>query len=168
MNVWWIDLLYCRYQRNGHAAIRIGSWNLDRMCMEKSSNMGVREVVCRTILENRLSIVCLQEVYESSALQLICDELNHPKLRRCNDWKDNSRYWKFLTNIRDADTVCVNGLGLLYDASRCQLVNDECFDIPLSNCALDEVSLWYERLNWIISQTKCFAISILHTHRHME
>lgn len=108
--------------------------------MEKSSNLGVREVVCRTILENRLSIVCLQEIYESAALQLICDELNSPKLRRCIDWKENPRNWKYLTNISESDSICVNGLGLLYDASRCELVNDECFDIHLTNCALDEVS----------------------------
>lgn len=46
-----------RYERNGHRAIRVASWNLDRMSMAKAENPGVLEVICRTILENKLSIV---------------------------------------------------------------------------------------------------------------
>lgn len=46
-----------QYERNGQRAVRIGSWNLDRMTMSKADNPGVLEVVCRTILENKLSIV---------------------------------------------------------------------------------------------------------------
>lgn len=42
-----------RYERNGKKAIRIATWNLDRLCIEKAENLGFREVVCRTILENR-------------------------------------------------------------------------------------------------------------------
>lgn len=42
-----------RYDRNGKKAVRIASWNLDRLCAEKAENLGFREVVCRTILENR-------------------------------------------------------------------------------------------------------------------
>lgn len=46
-----------RYERNGNRAMRVASWNLDRMSMAKADNPGVLEVVCRTILENKLSIV---------------------------------------------------------------------------------------------------------------
>lgn len=42
-----------RYERNGKKAIRIATWNLDRLCIEKAENLGFKEVVCRTILENR-------------------------------------------------------------------------------------------------------------------
>lgn len=42
-----------RYERNGKRAVRIATWNLDRLCSEKAENLGFREVVCRTILENR-------------------------------------------------------------------------------------------------------------------
>lgn len=45
------------YERNGNRVIRMASWNLDRMSMAKAENPGVLEVVCRTILENKLSIV---------------------------------------------------------------------------------------------------------------
>lgn len=42
-----------RYERNDRRAVRIATWNLDRLCLEKAENLGFREVVCRTILENR-------------------------------------------------------------------------------------------------------------------
>lgn len=133
--------------------------------MEKSSNMGVREVVCRTILENRLSIICLQEVYELAAMQMICDELNSPKLRRCNDWKDNSRQWKFITNISDADSICVNGLAILYDASRCELLKGECFEIQLANCESDEVCILapQNKNYFLLSDIYSLPLSFRHT-----
>lgn len=42
------------YQRQGESAVRIALWNLEKFSYEKASNLGVKEVVCRTILENRL------------------------------------------------------------------------------------------------------------------
>lgn len=48
-----------RYERNGRKAIRVASWNLDRLSMAKADNPGVLEVICRTILENKLSIVSI-------------------------------------------------------------------------------------------------------------
>lgn len=133
-------LIWSSYERNGRAAIRVASWNLDRMCVEKSSNLGVREVVCRTIFENCLSILCVQEIYEAAALQAICDELNCPKLRRCIEWKDNSRNWKWTTNITDSESIALNGLGLIYDANRCEFLVGESFDIFLGDGDLNEVN----------------------------
>lgn len=104
------------------------------MCSEKSSNLGVKEVICRTILENKLSIVCLQEIIEPVALHDICDELNHPRLRRVIEWKQNTRNWKYVINSTCTDGQ-LNGLGFIYDADRCDLVRTECFDIPLNECA---------------------------------
>lgn len=49
-----------RYERNGNRAIRVASWNLDRLSMAKAENPGVLEVICRTILENKLSIVSVK------------------------------------------------------------------------------------------------------------
>lgn len=134
-------ILFCRYERNGRPAIRIASWNMDRMCMEKSCNLGVREVVCRTILENCLSILCFQEIYETAALENICNELNDPKLRRCIEWKDNSRKWNYATNITDNENIILNGLGLIYDSSLCTFLSNESFDIQLNCCAKEEVKM---------------------------
>lgn len=42
------------YERQDEPAVRIALWNLDKFTLDKASNLGVREVVCRTILENGL------------------------------------------------------------------------------------------------------------------
>lgn len=42
-----------KYERNGVRCCRIASWNLHQLSVEKVSNPGVREVICRTILENK-------------------------------------------------------------------------------------------------------------------
>lgn len=39
--------------RNGKLALRIATWNLQDFTLEKAGNPGVKEVICRTILENR-------------------------------------------------------------------------------------------------------------------
>jgi hypothetical protein len=38
--------------RKGNSAFRLATWNLQAFSPEKAENPGVREVVCRTILEN--------------------------------------------------------------------------------------------------------------------
>lgn len=42
------------YKRQGEPAVRIAVWNLNKFTLDKASNLGVREVICRTILENGL------------------------------------------------------------------------------------------------------------------
>ncbi|GAB0090118.1 Endonuclease/exonuclease/phosphatase family domain-containing protein 1 [Sergentomyia squamirostris] len=117
--------------RNGRRAIRVASWNLDRMTKSKADNPGVLEVICRTILENKLSIICLQEILHSSALVRICEELNHPTLRRTIEWRDNSRKWKYLTSGRDS---LLNGLGFLYDAAQCEFLENQSHSLDLKSC----------------------------------
>lgn len=122
------------YIRNDHSTLRMASWNLDKFSLEKSSNPGVKEVICRTILENKWSIICLQEIIEPSALHNICIELNHPSLRRVIEWKDNTHNWKYLTNTTCAEGSSLNGLGFIYNADRCDIEDDGCFEIPLDGC----------------------------------
>ncbi|VVC93185.1 unnamed protein product [Leptidea sinapis] len=40
------------YERDGVKCCRLATWNLHQLSIEKVTNPGVREVVCRTILEN--------------------------------------------------------------------------------------------------------------------
>lgn len=42
-----------KYRRNGVDAIRVATWNLHSFTEEKANNFGVKEVICRTILENK-------------------------------------------------------------------------------------------------------------------
>uniref|UniRef100_A0A6B2EB28 Putative endonuclease/exonuclease/phosphatase family domain-containing protein 1 n=1 Tax=Phlebotomus kandelakii TaxID=1109342 RepID=A0A6B2EB28_9DIPT len=120
-----------QFSRNGRRAVRIASWNLDRMTKAKAENPGVLEVVCRTILENKLSIICLQEILHPSALARICEELNHPTLRRTIEWRENSRQWKFLTSGRDS---LLSGLGFLYDTAQCDFLESESRPLDLKSC----------------------------------
>lgn len=110
------------------------SWNLDRMDIEKSENLGIKEVICRTILENRLSILCLQEILQPEALKNLCNELNEPTLKRVQEWRENSRNWKFFTNSTCQDGW-LNGLGFIYDADFCQWIDVESTEIYLDDCS---------------------------------
>lgn len=100
-----------RYSRNDRPAFRVSSWDLDCFSVEKASNLGVKEVVCRTILENGWSILAIQNVQDKNALKLICDELNMPQLQRVEEWKSNRFSWKYNTMDNENGT-----LGFIYDA----------------------------------------------------
>lgn len=106
------------------------------MCLEKSSNLGVKEVICRTILENRLTIVCIQEIIDPLALHDLCDELNRPRLRRVAEWKPNTRNWKYAISAGCADGQ-LNGLGFIYNADSCDLIREDCLDISLDAIDVD-------------------------------
>ena len=95
-------------KRRGRRALRLASWNLTGLSTEKAENPGVKEVICRTILENRFSIVALQDIIGNVGLKQICDELNFPSLRRVREWKENSHRWH--------NQYC-NGLGYLWDSN---------------------------------------------------
>lgn len=100
------------YIRNGEKALRIASWNLQNFTIDKAQNLGVREVICRTILENKWTIVAVQEVQDIEALKLICDSLNKPNLRRVAECKSNSKQWTFcMSDLKHSQ------LGFLYDTS---------------------------------------------------
>lgn len=51
------------YERQGEPAVRIAVWNLNKFTLDKATNLGVREVVCRTILENGLVLFLLKFFY---------------------------------------------------------------------------------------------------------
>ncbi|KAK3914017.1 Endonuclease/exonuclease/phosphatase family domain-containing protein 1, partial [Frankliniella fusca] len=95
-------------KRKGRPALRIVTWNLSGLSIEKAENPGVKEVICRTILENRFSLVALQDIQSTEALEKICNELNFPTLRRVKEWKENSHSWNH---------QCCKGLGFLWDTN---------------------------------------------------
>ncbi|XP_071447787.1 endonuclease/exonuclease/phosphatase family domain-containing protein 1-like isoform X2 [Hetaerina americana] len=128
----------CEMKGNG-VMLRMASWNLDNFSADKAGNPGVREVLCRTILENRFTIVAVQEVLEEAALKKVCDEMNQPILRRVAEWKHNSRAWKYA--VFRASKKSVMSLGFLYDSGRkveligssesCQLEKTRSRSVPL-------------------------------------
>lgn len=46
------DVDFPVFKCNNRNALRIASWNLERFCVDKAQNPGVKDVVCMTILEN--------------------------------------------------------------------------------------------------------------------
>ncbi|CAH0726302.1 unnamed protein product, partial [Brenthis ino] len=107
--------------RNGVRCCRLASWNLHQLSIDKVTNPGVREVICRTILEYKLSIIAIQDVIEARALQMICDELNSPALRRVREWRCNSHTWHYCSPGNG------NGknLGFLYERSNKHIIVEE-------------------------------------------
>lgn len=101
------------YEREGVRCCRIASWNLHQLSIDKITNPGVREVICRTILENKLSIVAVQDVLEEVALRTVCDELNAPALRRVREWRSNSCRWEYCLSQR----MDGQQLGFIFDAA---------------------------------------------------
>ena len=55
----------------GKPAIRVATWNLQQLTSEKVGNLGVLEVICRTILESGFSILALQEVASKDVLEKV-------------------------------------------------------------------------------------------------
>ncbi|XP_022080279.1 endonuclease/exonuclease/phosphatase family domain-containing protein 1-like isoform X2 [Acanthaster planci] len=83
---------------NRRSKVRIGTWNLQQFSKEKAENLGVKEVVCMTILENRLSVVAFQEIANRDALAVICAELNDPTLAVVRNWPSPRGVWKCVTS----------------------------------------------------------------------
>ncbi|XP_011310028.1 endonuclease/exonuclease/phosphatase family domain-containing protein 1 [Fopius arisanus] len=83
----------CIHRSFVRKTIRIASWNLTSFTADKASNPGVMEVVCRTILENQICLLALQEVKSPEALEILTNELNLPTLKRVRDWRENKRKW---------------------------------------------------------------------------
>uniref|UniRef100_A0A1B6JDK5 Endonuclease/exonuclease/phosphatase family domain-containing protein 1 n=1 Tax=Homalodisca liturata TaxID=320908 RepID=A0A1B6JDK5_9HEMI len=108
-------------ERDGRAALRLASWNLTTFTVEKADNPGVREVICRTVLEQRFSLVAIQEVMDAVALEKLVSELNEPRLRRMVEWKGRRGKWKCSTTLSaDKKRSC----GFLYDSDTGLVLKD--------------------------------------------
>ncbi|XP_022241052.1 endonuclease/exonuclease/phosphatase family domain-containing protein 1-like isoform X1 [Limulus polyphemus] len=81
------------YLRNGKPVIRIGVWNLEGLTVEKVRNPGIQEIICRTILENGLTIIALQDVPSEVALTLLVTELNNPQQKLVRSWVGVKGKW---------------------------------------------------------------------------
>ncbi|XP_037068281.1 endonuclease/exonuclease/phosphatase family domain-containing protein 1-like [Pollicipes pollicipes] len=102
-------------QRGGRPVFRLATWNLERLCADKSANPGVLEVICRTVLEAGLGLVAVQEILDPDALGKICSELNTPTLHKVKNWQGWRGAWRsVLSEPGPAGHRC----GFLYDVSK--------------------------------------------------
>ncbi|XP_067906058.1 endonuclease/exonuclease/phosphatase family domain-containing protein 1-like isoform X2 [Heterodontus francisci] len=81
---------------HGRQVIRIGTWNLQSLTLEKVNNPGVREVICLTLLENGIKLLAIQEVLHEDALDKICLELEKPTIATVQEWKGDRGNWKYV------------------------------------------------------------------------
>ncbi|XP_033117222.1 endonuclease/exonuclease/phosphatase family domain-containing protein 1-like [Anneissia japonica] len=63
-------------EKHGRPVIRIASWNLGQYTLAKCRNLGVKEVIVRTILENGFGLIAVQDIREQHVLVQLCLELN--------------------------------------------------------------------------------------------
>lgn len=129
---------YYTYKHNNRPCVRIATWNLARLSKEKANNPGVLEVVCMTILEQGISVLCVQEIADKKALERIRDELNRPSLSHVKKFQSNSRKWECLTSKASGRMYQSNEyLGVLYDKN---------MNIEISSSSLVEFDEDGERL----------------------
>lgn len=122
------------FSYSGRQVLRIASWNLQNFILDKAKNPGVQEVICRTVLENGISIVAVQEVGSKEALSLIASELNEPKLYSIKNWKGDKGKWHSLVpSSNSGDNPLKKSMvnGFLYDTSHgLQLQDSSVLNIP--------------------------------------
>lgn len=108
-----------KFKCNNRHALKIASWNLECFSSEKADNLGVKEVVCMTILENGISLLAVQELADKQALQKICDELNSPTLPNVQKWSGHHGKWQCTVSEATGRMYKSNEFnGFLYDQSQ--------------------------------------------------
>eukprot|EP00062_Callorhinchus_milii_P019972 gi/632975106/ref/XP_007904041.1/ PREDICTED: endonuclease/exonuclease/phosphatase family domain-containing protein 1-like [Callorhinchus milii] len=106
-------------QHNGRPVVRIGSWNLQNLTLDKVNNPGVREVICLTLLENGIKLLAIQEVLHEDALDKICLELEKPTIATVQEWTGDRGRWKYvvLDTPMGEPKEEVERVGFLWDSS---------------------------------------------------
>ncbi|KAF5892410.1 endonuclease/exonuclease/phosphatase family domain-containing protein 1, partial [Clarias magur] len=80
--------------RHGKPVLRVATWDLQRCSSDKANNPGVKEVVCRTLLERDIKLLAVQDLADQQALDKFCTELNQPTLSSVCNWKGPRGVWK--------------------------------------------------------------------------
>ncbi|CAF0960917.1 unnamed protein product [Adineta ricciae] len=123
--------------------LRFASWNLQQLTNEKVQNPGVREVICRTILEHNFSIIGIQEIGSREALGYIVEELNNPTIPLIKDWPHrHSGQWKYtVSDVSGRMFQSSEYLGFIYDES---------IGIELRKSSLLPIKNYFTRLPFIV------------------
>ncbi|CAL8135359.1 unnamed protein product [Orchesella dallaii] len=104
------------FEHNGAPAVRVATWNLEKLTKDKINNPGVMEVITRTILERGISLLTVQEICDVKALEKICSELNNPLLTRNQEWVGYRGTWKWALHNRPMHLSQLDyHLGVLYN-----------------------------------------------------
>lgn len=110
----------------------VALWNLAGLTTDKASNPGVLEVVCRTALENGVSIIACQEICSKEALDVVVRELRQPQLEPVASWEPRDHQWDQCTPVPTSGPVGLFS-GFLFSTSKgLKLV--ECYTVDLDSC----------------------------------
>ncbi|XP_051884330.1 endonuclease/exonuclease/phosphatase family domain-containing protein 1-like [Pristis pectinata] len=103
----------------GRKVIRVGTWNLQGLNLDKVNNPGVREVICMTLLEHGIKLLAIQEVLHEDALDKVCLEFEKPTITALQEWKDSRGCWKYvvLENPPGQEEKEIERVAFLWDSS---------------------------------------------------
>ncbi|XP_017336699.1 endonuclease/exonuclease/phosphatase family domain-containing protein 1 [Ictalurus punctatus] len=105
--------------RHGKPLLRVATWDLQRCSSDKANNPGVKEVVCRTLLERDIKLLAVQDLADQQALDKFCTELNQPTLSSVCNWKGPRGMWKCAASGKPTGESCIGSeySGFLWDTS---------------------------------------------------
>ncbi|XP_060760014.1 endonuclease/exonuclease/phosphatase family domain-containing protein 1 [Neoarius graeffei] len=105
--------------RHGKPVVRVATWDLQRCSSDKANNPGVKEVVCRTLLERDIKLLAVQDLADQQALDKFCTELNQPTLFSVCNWKGPRGVWKCAASGKPTGESCIGSeySGFLWDSS---------------------------------------------------
>lgn len=104
---------------DGRRVIRVATWNLQRLNLDKVNNPGVREVICMTLLEQGIKLLAIQEVLHEDALDKLCSEFEKPTIAALQEWKTDRGSWKYvvLENPEGQEEKEMERVAFLWDSS---------------------------------------------------
>ncbi|KAK2864751.1 hypothetical protein Q7C36_003905 [Tachysurus vachellii] len=105
--------------RHGKPVVRVATWDLQRCSSDKANNPGVKEVVCRTLLERDIKLLAVQDLTDQQALYKFCSELNQPTLSSVCNWNGSRGVWKCAASGKPTGESCEGSeySGFLWDSS---------------------------------------------------
>ncbi|KAB5517725.1 hypothetical protein PHYPO_G00170510 [Pangasianodon hypophthalmus] len=105
--------------RHGKPVVRVATWDLQRCSSDKANNPGVKEVVCRTLLERDIKLLAVQDLADQQALDKFCTELNQPTLSSVCNWKGPRGVWKCAASGKPTGESSIGSeySGFLWDSS---------------------------------------------------
>ncbi|XP_069757144.1 endonuclease/exonuclease/phosphatase family domain-containing protein 1-like isoform X2 [Narcine bancroftii] len=103
----------------GRRVIRVGTWNLQGLGLDKINNPGVREVICVTLLEQGIKLLAIQEVLNEDALDQLCLEFEKPTVTSLQEWKADRGIWKYviLESPSGQEEKDIERVAFLWDSS---------------------------------------------------
>ncbi|KAK3525319.1 hypothetical protein QTP86_029827 [Hemibagrus guttatus] len=105
--------------RHGKPVVRLATWDLQRCSSDKANNPGVKEVVCRTLLERDIKLLAVQDLADQQALNKFCSELNQPTLSSVYNWNGPRGVWKCAASGKPTGESSIGSeySGFLWDSS---------------------------------------------------